>query len=88
MFMVGLKRSNYTVISALIFVLLFTSNASAYIGPGVPAGTLGSILAGMMGLGMLLFGSIWYPIRRLIGWFKERSPKERTGGVRSESSPS
>ncbi len=57
---------------SLIFLLLFLStNAHAYIGPGLGVGALATIFGLFLGLIMLFVGIVWYPIKKLIKKFKK-----------------
>jgi hypothetical protein len=47
-----------------LFCLVLATNAFAYVGPGVGISALGSLLALVAGLFLLLFGTVWYPIKR------------------------
>jgi len=55
---------------ALTFMSLFPLSAHAYIGPGVGAGAI--LLTVVVGLAafFLLFGLVWYPLKRLLGKVK------------------
>ena len=63
--------------------LFYTSLASAYLGPGLGAGTLG-VIAGLLGSILLaLFAIFWYPIkRRLTQWglIGKRQEEEQENG--------
>jgi hypothetical protein len=48
------------------------SLASAYIGPGLGAGALASVLGILAGLLLLVIGVIWYPLKRLYRYFKSK----------------
>ena len=39
--------------------------ALAYVGPGLGAGVVASILGILAGLAMLVVGVVWYPLKRL-----------------------
>lgn len=49
-----------------IFTVLFlvSSTAHAYIGPGAGLSALGSIIALVGGLLLLIVGFLWYPLKR------------------------
>ncbi len=49
-----------------IWLLTYTPLASAYIGPGMGAGAIITVLGIVSGLLMLLFGIVWYPVKRLV----------------------
>lgn len=57
-----------------LYCLMHAPLASAYIGPGLGAGTIAAVLGIVSGLLMLVIGVIWYPIKRLIRRLK-RSKK-------------
>lgn len=49
-----------------IFTVLFfvSSTAHAYIGPGAGLSALGSVIALVGGLLLLIIGFLWYPLKR------------------------
>jgi len=57
----------------LVALLGWPSLAFAYIGPGMGAGAIAAVLAILAGLLMLVVGVLWYPLKRLIKYF--RRPK-------------
>ncbi len=63
--------------SFLVFLLALSSFAHAYVGPGAGLSAIGSILAFIGTLLLLIIGFLWYPIKRLI--------KRKKKGVDSES---
>ena len=56
-----------------VVLLGWPSLALAYIGPGMGAGAVATVLAILAGLLMLLVGVLWYPLKRLIKYL--RRPK-------------
>jgi len=58
-----------TVIFGLL--LLDSSQAMAYIGPGLGSGAVMATLGIVLGALMLFIGIIWYPLKKLIGKFKK-----------------
>lgn len=53
-------------IAFCLLAVLYAIPASAYVGPGLGAGTLG-VIAGFIGSIFLgLFAIVWYPIKRLL----------------------
>lgn len=55
---------NYPRVLFTGFALFHTSQACAYLGPGLGAGTLG-VIVGLLGSILLaLFAIFWYPIKR------------------------
>jgi len=59
------------VFASLFFI--FSSPAYAYIGPGLGAGALATVLGVLLAVLMLIVGIVWYPLKRLIRSLK---PKE------------
>lgn len=58
-----------------IFILLlcmFSTPAYAYIGPGLGAGAIATILGVLLAILMLVVGVVWYPLKRLIRSFKSK----------------
>ena len=69
-----MKRRHLLRISLLCAILLPTS-AYAYVGPGLGAGMLATIVGIFTGIGMLALGVIWYPLKKLIRWIRSsRTP--------------
>ncbi len=48
-----------------LLMLAYTGAANAYVGPGLGAGALATVLGLFGGLLMLLVGVVWYPLKRL-----------------------
>ena len=55
-------RSWYLVLA----VVFYCEPAHAYIGPGAGLGAMAVAVALIVGAALLLFGFIWYPLRRLL----------------------
>jgi len=55
-----------------IWLLSYSTVASAYIGPGLGAGAVTVVLGIVSGLLMLLVGIIWYPLKKLIRRFRAK----------------
>ena len=51
---------------SLIFIL-FSSNAQAYVGPGLGVGVIGAIVGVVGAILMAIIGVFWYPLKRLFG---------------------
>lgn len=47
-------------------LILLPGLAQAYIGPGVGAGAIGTVVAFVGAVFMAIFAIIWYPIKRLL----------------------
>lgn len=52
-------------------LLLSSTNAHAYIGPGLGAGAIAIVLGFLVGFLMLLVGVLWYPLKKLIKKIKQ-----------------
>ena len=51
---------------ALLMLLLLPATAQAYIGPGSGLVAVIVAIALVIGVGMLIFGFVWYPLKRLL----------------------
>ena len=52
--------------AVLLFGILLPNSALAYIGPGAGLSVIGTVLAVIGALFLLILGFIWYPIKRLL----------------------
>ena len=59
---------------ALTFLAL-PSLALAYVGPGLGTGVIASVLGTIAGIFMLMFGAIWYPLKRLWRYVRQKSER-------------
>ena len=57
---------------ALLALLLTPSLAFAYIGPGLGAGAIAAVLGILGGVALLVVGVLWYPLKRLIQYFRNK----------------
>jgi hypothetical protein len=57
----------------VLSLLLISSEASAYIGPGMAGGAIATVLGLIGGLGMLVVGAVWYPVKRLVKNFGRKN---------------
>ena len=55
-----------------IFIILFNSPAHAYLGPGMGGGLIAGILGFLFAIFALIFGILWFPLKRLIKNIKEK----------------
>ncbi len=64
----------FKILSCIYFIglLFYPLVASAYIGPGLGVGAVATVLGILAGLLMLMVGIIYYPIKRLIRYFKSK----------------
>jgi TM2 domain-containing membrane protein YozV len=52
---------------AILLLVILAGSAQAYVGPGLGGGLVGSLLAVVAGVFMLLVGAVYYPIKKLFG---------------------
>jgi len=45
---------------------------TSYIGPGIGAGAIAAALGLLAGIVLLFAGFVWYPIKRLINWIRNK----------------
>ena len=57
------------------FIVLFNSPAYAYLGPGMGGGLIAGILGFLIAIFALIFGILWFPLKRLIKNIKEKKNK-------------
>jgi hypothetical protein len=48
---------------------------SGYIGPGLDGGVIATVLGFLASIFLALFAIIWYPIKKLIGRFRNKGKK-------------
>ena len=60
------------VFLSAIWLLTYSTVASAYIGPGLGAGAVTVVLGIVSGLLMLLVGIVWYALKKLIRRFRAK----------------
>lgn len=70
-------RSKVTLpvpVMAALAILITTSPAQAYVGPGLGLGTL-AVIAGVIGsIFLAIFAVLWYPMKRLLKKKKAPAP--------------
>jgi O-antigen/teichoic acid export membrane protein len=68
------------IVGALLLVL-FAMPASAYVGPGLGAGTVAVVLGVIASVFLALVGILWYPFKRLFKRFRRNgsAPKQDAG---------
>ncbi len=69
-----------------IILLLFASEASAYIGPGLSVGVIGVVLGILGSIVLAIFGLFWYPIKRFMARRKARMEKETSSSRQERAS--
>ena len=61
----------------VINLFFFTSLAQAYVGPGAGLSAIGTIVAFVVAIVLMIVGFIWYPIKRLIKGKKDASTQDQ-----------
>ena len=64
------------VILLILFIVLLPVSANAYIGPGMGAGALATIIGVITSLFLAIVAVVYYPIKRLIKKLKSSKPIE------------
>lgn len=59
-----------------ILLTSFSTSSQAYVGPGAGLSVIGSILAFLTTILLLIVGFLWYPIKRILGLNKKNSIDE------------
>ena len=54
----------------LVVIALGPITAQAYVGPGLGAGAVATVLGILAGILMLVVGIVWYPIKKLYKWLR------------------
>ena len=71
-----MDKTGQRLLAALAAVLI-GGPAHAYIGPGAGLGTIMVAVALVIGLALLLFGFVWYPVRRMLRNRKTASVEDK-----------
>lgn len=56
-----------TIIFIALVVMLYSTNAQAYVGPGLGVGVIGAIVGVVGAILMAIIGVFWYPLKRMFG---------------------
>ena len=60
------RRATWFVVSAIAVLAISADQpALAYVGPGAGLTAIGTVLALLAAIGLVLVGFVWYPIKRL-----------------------
>ena len=79
------QRGFYEAMTAASTLIVLAPNlAQAYVGPGVGLSALGSVLAFIGAVFLLIVGFLWYPIKRLL----RGRPKPGAGETETSSDDS
>ncbi len=74
-----MRNTALLTFASLVVVMISTTFAYAYVGPGAGLSALGSLLSLFAAIGLGIVGFIWYPIRRLLR--RGQSRKQTSGKV-------
>jgi uncharacterized membrane protein YccC len=61
-----------------ICTLLHTTSTHAYIGPGTGLGAIGTVIAFLAAVLLLIIGFIWYPVKRFLQRRKSLKPQSKS----------
>ena len=64
-----LRNNNYKF--AVLFLILFSLQSEAYLGPGMSTGVLATIIGIFTSILLLVFSIVYYPIKRALKRRKE-----------------
>lgn len=53
-------------------LILYAPQAFAYIGPGLGTGAIVAVLGALAGILMLIFGILWYPLKKIYRRFRQK----------------
>ena len=59
------------IVLAAVIALCAVSPALAYIGPGAGIGAIGTVVAVIGAILLMIIGFVWYPVKRLLKRFKQ-----------------
>ena len=68
-----MKTTSLKKISFILILILIDNTAFAYIGPGMTGGVITATIGIIVAIFAVLFGLIWFPIKRLL---KKRKKKQ------------
>ena len=77
-------RMRIVVRAVFLILLLLSGSANAYVGPGVGLTAIGSVLAFVGTVVLLLVGFVWYPLKRLIRHIKLMRTGQGAGAGREK----
>lgn len=66
----------FTQIILFLILLILPSNAHAYLGPGMGIGAIIAVLGVILSIILVLFGIIYYPVKKLKNYIKNKKKKQ------------
>jgi hypothetical protein len=72
-------RISLLTIFIIATLLLMPQEGWAYVGPGTGLSAIGSILAFLGTIVLIIIGFFWYPVKRLIKSIKKRTTQNKSG---------
>ncbi len=60
-----MPRALFLTLAAAILLLAVPQPAEAYIGPGAGISAIGTVVALLSAVALMLVGFVWYPLKRL-----------------------
>ena len=70
--------------SLVVIAFLLPISASAYIGPGMGAGAIATVVGILMSIFLALFAILWYPLKRLLKKKKKLKDNDAKTAVKAE----
>ena len=67
----------FKLIFTTTLILLINTSSYAYLGPGIAGGTILAILGIIVAFVAIIFGLVWFPIKRLIKKIKLHNKKKK-----------
>jgi hypothetical protein len=61
---------------AVVGLILYADPALAYVGPGAGLSAIGSVLAFLGVMALMILGFLWYPAKRLMARLRRTTPTE------------
>ena len=66
----------FKLISSSIIFCTITTSSFAYLGPGVGGGVIAATIGIIVAIFAVLFGLIWFPVKRLLKKRKEKKDQQ------------
>jgi len=60
------------IIFVLLVIIFLPLPALAYVGPGLGLGMIGAALGFLFSVVLVLFGIIWFPVKRIIKYIRKK----------------